>query len=62
MVRDLAVPEDVWIAISAYPQVLQVWKDTTLDHKETWLRYIDEAQTPGHRMRRIDIMIAGLKP
>lgn len=61
MVRDLVVPEDVLQAIRAHPHVLHTWENTSVDHKETWLRYIDEAGTPIHRERRIDIMIAGLR-
>lgn len=62
MVKDLAVPEDVSRAIGAYPQVLRTWENASLEHKEAWLRYIDEAGDPAHRERRIDIMIAGLRP
>lgn len=62
MVKDLVVPEDVLLAIAAYPQVKRVWESASVEHKEAWLTYIEEAGTPAHRERRIDIMIAGLRP
>lgn len=62
MVKDLTIPQDVLAALAAYPQVQRVWETASAEHKETWLRYIEESVSPGHRERRIDIMIAGLRP
>lgn len=62
MVKDTAVPKDVQTALSAYPHVQRVWEACPEDLKETWLNYIEEAGNPAHRERRIDIMIAGLRP
>lgn len=62
MVRDLVVPEDVLIAIAAYPHVKKAWETSSIDHKEVWLAYIEQSKTPAHRQRRIEILIASLRP
>src|SRR5688500_16516527 len=62
MVKDLVVPEDVLVAIEAFPHVRRAWETCSVEHKEAWLRYIEEAESQAHRERRVDIMIAGLRP
>lgn len=62
MVKDLTVPQDVLAALSAHPQVHRVWEAASPDHKEVWLTYIEQATSPAHRERRIEILIAGLRP
>lgn len=62
MVRETAVPQDVLTAFSAYPHMKRVWEACSDEHRDAWLEYIEEADTPAHRQRRIDIMIAGLRP
>lgn len=62
MKRELVIPEDVRSALDLYPEVRKVWDSASLDNREVWLRYIEEAENRGHREQRIDIMISGLRP
>lgn len=62
MVKETAVAQDILTALSAYPHVQGVWDSCSEDHKEAWVKYIDEPDNPAHRERRIDIMIAALRP
>lgn len=61
MVKGLVIPEDVMIALAAYPHVRENWESSSDEHKHAWLTYVEESNSPAHRERRIDIMIAGLK-
>ena len=61
MVKGLVIPQDVMAGLSAHPHAQQAWELSSEEHKDAWLTYIEEATTPAHRQRRIDIMIAGLR-